>query len=95
LADFNIALLGAVVWGLGIGVYESIILPPSHRWCRCSAEPRPLACSPPDMASRGFSAALGDRVSLRALVIGHDRLLSRHQIGSRADLLVGRPPVSG
>lgn len=58
LGDFRLALLGAALWGLGIGVHESLIPPGLRPWSYPHGELQHMGCSPADTASSGFSAAL-------------------------------------
>ncbi len=58
LGGFPAALAGAVLWGVGMGVHESVIPAAVARpSCIRSGAPSPSACSRPAMASAGFWAA--------------------------------------
>jgi predicted MFS family arabinose efflux permease len=57
LGGFWLALVGAAVWGLGMGVHKSSFPRLFHQWWQAAAEPRRSARLLPAMVSSGLSAA--------------------------------------
>jgi predicted MFS family arabinose efflux permease len=91
LGGFWIALLGAAIWGLGMGVHESIIPAAVAPMVPSPAQRLRLRLVHGRLRRILVPRKCGDWNSLRPFASGGDRVLRRHSSRGRADFYLGRP----